>query len=1313
MAFVAPEDDLAVGPRTTAFGDTVLGASPLAAKQAKDLGDAIIAGVQNSATGLAVRGKMPSQQLGEDAPWYHRLAAGAAGMAVDLPLSIVGAAGGMAAGAPAGPAGMAVGGGAGAFAAPMALREALVEAYNHNAALSWAGAWDIAAAGLKGGVKGAVIGAATAGAGRVVVPLVTKAGGGATAATVAATGAELATLTTTAAALEGHLPTWQDFMDNAILLGGMKAAVHVAKGMRNIYAETGRTPEQVLADIAKKPELVMEMKPVEGASGAKDAVTVYHASPHEFDKFDTSKIGTGQGAASFGKGLYLAENPDVARDYFMQFNEKRANIDTLKGDTGPQGLALRVLEGSDGNLTRAIEALESRRKNAPADVEWQQKITDAIGFLREGPPGSSFYKVEVSKATVDKMLDWDLPIEQQPPALRAVLEQLSKETNIARGIGKNSAGDVMRAALNLGLEPEAALAKAGATGIKYLDAGSRDAGAGTRNFVVFNHNDIRIVERNGQKLPGDLPPSYAPQALEQRIQAALDVDPRPEMIRKNLSNDGNPPKLGESPIADPVKYEYITDRDTAKGVLRAVTGMYETEISAQTRGVVTNKATAVEAAKMISDGVISERVVGEAGNAAEIYARAHMLKGAANHAVTELQKLAGTPEAELTPAAKLQALAALERVAMLKAELEGVGAEAGRALQIFRTIKRDPAYLGEAETLIKLAERKGALQDIAALALRMRDPAQLAEFARKYVDATTTEKVIEAWKAGILSGPQTHLANILGNTMKWGVEVPESVIAATITAAQRAIKGDPLTMAQYKARALAPLYGLQHGSREALFVASEVWKGQGERLEKADVYRVAIEGKTGEVIRLPFKALQIEDALFRTVAERAKSYEIAVDRVVKEGLHPETKEARERIVQYTQRPEFGLPEKQGLEAIAKVQEAGAEAVFAQRLGPRMETLQRAMAGHWSQLIIPFVRTPANLVSWAVQHVPGLNLVSGRWREDFAAGGERQARAVARVLVGAGLTVTAYQLAQDGLLTGAGMFDKEQGATKRAAGWQAYSVKIGDTYYSYQRIEPVAKVLGIAADLVELSARAEKEEDKAKIAALMVLMFGNATVSTTYLSGLSNAIQSVTDPARYGENFLEQYASSVVPKIVGQTTAMADPYKREVEGVIDAVQSQIPFLREKLLPKRDVWGEPQKSERWFAVMPIATSKASEDKVRMEAMRLQIAIADAPRFILEKGPFNPKDKRVKLEPEQRDIFKDVSGHAAMNILAPIVNAPDWASIPDFAKAAIYKDVIEGARKQGQYAALPPDDAARVKLREKIIDKVLKQTLEAQGK
>ena len=34
--------------------------------------------------------------------------------------------------------------------------------------------------------------------------------------------------------------------------------------------------------------------------------TAYHGSPHAFDQFDLSKIGTGEGAQAYGHGMYLA-----------------------------------------------------------------------------------------------------------------------------------------------------------------------------------------------------------------------------------------------------------------------------------------------------------------------------------------------------------------------------------------------------------------------------------------------------------------------------------------------------------------------------------------------------------------------------------------------------------------------------------------------------------------------------------------------------------------------------------------------------------------------------------------------------------------------------------------------------------------------------------------------------------------------------------------------------------------------------------------------------------------------------------------------
>jgi hypothetical protein len=103
---------------------------------------------------------MPDQVMGEELGLPHKVAQAAGGMIGDLPASIGGFLAGNATGLP-------VVGMAGAVAVPMAIRDALVEAYNNDHAMNWSGVWEIAKAGLKGGGKGAVIGAATGGAGVV------------------------------------------------------------------------------------------------------------------------------------------------------------------------------------------------------------------------------------------------------------------------------------------------------------------------------------------------------------------------------------------------------------------------------------------------------------------------------------------------------------------------------------------------------------------------------------------------------------------------------------------------------------------------------------------------------------------------------------------------------------------------------------------------------------------------------------------------------------------------------------------------------------------------------------------------------------------------------------------------------------------------------------------------------------------------------------------------------------------------------------------------------------------------------------------
>jgi hypothetical protein len=228
---------------------------------------------------------------------------------------------------------------------------------------------------------------------------------------------------------------------------------------------------------------------------------VWHGSPHKFDKFDSSKIGTGEGAQAYGHGLYLAESPGVAVSY----------RNTLSAKSGPQNDVVQsYIKEAGGDRAKAAKALKEYvgydTKGPFALKAADRANVDEMLEAILNPPGS-LYKVDLPDEHIAKMLDWDKPLSQQSDAVKKAI-----------GLDKNpnaSIKDMTGLEFYVGTggklgEPTSAskaaaehLRKKGILGIRYLDGGSRTAGTGTSNYVVFPGNEglLKILERNGQPLP--------------------------------------------------------------------------------------------------------------------------------------------------------------------------------------------------------------------------------------------------------------------------------------------------------------------------------------------------------------------------------------------------------------------------------------------------------------------------------------------------------------------------------------------------------------------------------------------------------------------------------------------------------------------------------------------------------------------------------------------------------------------------------------------------------------------------------------------
>ena len=260
-----------------------------------------------------------------------------------------------------------------------------------------------------------------------------------------------------------------------------------------------------------------------GIGGTDLALNVYHGTPHEIQgKFDLGRVGSGEGNQSYGHGIYFAENPKVASEYALS-SSKLTNPDTY----AIENIANRLHKGGFDD-----EFIKYRIKTAIPNAN-DSLIAKGIELAKLDKPAGNLYKADIPDAAIPMMLDWDKPVSKE------LLERITPEnlglqvkkfddglgyvtdsgvlvTRVKQGKAKEVTEEMLKNSFNDSLNrysnsgqnlygwlvpgnaPVASqiLSNAGITGIKYLDEGSRAAGKGTSNYVVFDPSKVKILEKN-------------------------------------------------------------------------------------------------------------------------------------------------------------------------------------------------------------------------------------------------------------------------------------------------------------------------------------------------------------------------------------------------------------------------------------------------------------------------------------------------------------------------------------------------------------------------------------------------------------------------------------------------------------------------------------------------------------------------------------------------------------------------------------------------------------------------------------------------
>jgi hypothetical protein len=440
-----------------------------------------------------------------------------------------------------------------------------------------------------------------------------------------------------------------------------------------------------------------------------------------------------------------------------------------------------------------------------------------------------------------------------------------------------------------------------------------------------------------------------------------------------------------------------------------------------------------------------------------------------------------------------------------------------------------------------------------------------------------------------------------------------------------------------------------------------------------------IEKAVSPVVTAPTKASvaidEFSKAIFRRMQLNAKAYRIA------ESLPENTLGGLTRDEMYTKLRTVDIsdPTKIGNERVwqQELKKLSPDLVdelinfskiqtFQQELGEIGNMMLRAKAKLPELVFIaPFIKTPINILKDALSYTgAGLFMKSFKGRRDEAA---------ARLLIGAGLTGMVAKSVIDQNLTGSYPKDPGRREAMIAAKIPEYSVKIGDTWYSYARIEPIATVLGIVADAVETGIDYIKTPDKdrktEKVAVDAVLAITKNLTSKTFLEGITGLLQAVHDPDRYGGSYINSFAGLLVPGVVAQFARGTDPVQREITTFDTALANRIPGLRTGLPVKYDILGQPKENLGYgiSGTLGIATKEATQTP-------LQKVIEDV-GFTYTKP--EKKIKGVELDETTYEKYSKLSGEMIRQELEQVIVDPAFNQYTKAQKNFIMKRVAERMR------------------------------------
>ena len=689
------------------------------------------------------------------------------------------------------------------------------------------------------------------------------------------------------------------------------------------------------------------------------------------------------------------------------------------------------------------------------------------------------------------------------------------------------------------------------------------------------------------------------------------------------------PTPGGEPGGVSINFSRISSSDDVKQIIRELADSFSDSIGEAQRGVRTH-ATTREAAKSEDAFDLLVRTGQERGvtlNAEETLAMRELWVASGK----KVQELAERVAAE--SASPVEEIAFRRQIAVHSAIQERVLAvrtETARALNQWRIPAGDTLeFSAQFDQMVAQAgSTTGSVQRMAKAITKAKAAGDIGVIDQLTYGsrwAKAGDAVGAMYYFSMLSGPHTHMRNLLSNSLMLGLSASERKLANLIGRSfgdEQVVTGETMAALNGIVRGAQDSFRISSIGRNQLKLAKEARKaGRPDEMRRileeagdeiGTFHKARVSGESGygvnkveaspisafspeklgieagkspmhtfafhlarlmdAVTTMPGRALGAGDEVAKTINARMELQALSYRQAYKETGGAGSEEFAERYARLLESPD------ESMELLAR--NAAEVNTFTNR--PMDSATWKAVSSIAKvpvvgKILMPFVRTPYNLATQSFRRTP-LAIFSKSWREDLMAGGARADMALAQMAGGTAVMTSVASMAVEGRITGAGPPNAKHRAALQRMGWKPYAVRIGDQYISYRGLEPISTLLGMSADMTEMVMHMDYGDEDPETEALVtsVLFATMAQIQNkTYLQGLGDFFNAASSGSRAqyeAMRMVHSKAALVSPAILAHTNrALFDDHAREVSDIGDAIAARVPGMSNELPNRRDIWG----------------------------------------------------------------------------------------------------------------------------------------------